>query len=156
MAAIDPDLPIYQVETLEDVLADQTAMQRLGTLLLGAFATVALALAAIGIYGVIAYVVGRSSREIALRMALGGRAGRSSAWWSVRACCWRCSASPAGSAAAAALSRALAGLLFEVAAIDPLTFTLVPVALLAIALAASAVPAWRAARLEPQAVLRGD
>ncbi|HEV8629745.1 MAG TPA: ABC transporter permease [Thermoanaerobaculia bacterium] len=156
VAAVDPELPVFQVETLQEVLAGETALQRLGTLLLGAFAAVALALAAIGIYGVIAYGVGLGRREIALRMALGGRASSVVGLVVRQGMLLVAVGVVVGIATSAVASRALSRLLFGVAATDLLTFTLVSLLLLATAFTASLLPACRAARLEPQAVLRGD
>lgn len=156
VAKVDPNLAIYEVATLTDVLASQTALQRLGAALLAAFAAAALLLAAVGVYGVIAYVVGKSRREIALRMALGGARRTIVALVVRQGMTLVVLGVVAGLLAAGLLSRALAGLLFGVGATDPVTFVAVPLLLLLIALAASLVPAWRAAALEPQAVLRGD
>jgi len=156
VAKVDPNLAIYQVATLPEVLAGQTALQRLGAALLAAFAAAALALAAIGVYGIIAYVVGKSRREIALRMALGGARRTIVALVVRQGMTLVVLGVVAGLLGAGLLSRALAGLLFGVAATDPLTFVAVPLVLLTIALAATLVPALRAAALEPQAVLRGD
>jgi len=156
VASVDPQMPIFQVETLEEVLANQMAIQRLGTVLLAAFAAVALALAAIGIYGVIAYAVALGGREIALRMALGGRPSSVVALVVRQGMVLVAVGVVAGVATSAVASRALSQLLFGVAATDFATFALVTLFLLAIALAASLLPAWRASRLEPQAVLRGD
>jgi putative ABC transport system permease protein len=156
VTAVDPQLPIYQVETLEAVVGGQAALQRLGALLLCGFGLVALALAAIGIYGLVAFVVSLSRREIALRMALGGHAVAVVRLIVRQSMLLVGVGVAAGLATSAALSGALSRLLFRVASVDPLTFGFVAVVMLATALAASLLPAWRASRLEPQAVLRGE
>lgn len=156
VAAVDPLLPIFQVETLQEVVERQASLQRLGALLLCGFGAVALALASIGLYGLVAFVVGLSRREIALRIALGGKTGTVVRLVVRQAMLLVAVGVAAGLATSAALSQALTRLLFGVASVDPLTFALMALLMLATALAASLLPAWRAARLEPQAVLRGE
>ena len=156
VARVDAELPLLQVATLRESLESQTALRRLGGFLLGTFAAAALALAALGIYGIVAYTVGASWREIALRLALGGRAASVVALVVRQGMTLVALGVALGVGVSLAVSRALAGLLFGVAARDPLTYVVVSALLGGIALLATLVPAWRAASLEPQAVLRGD
>jgi predicted permease len=156
VARVDPQLPLLQVQTLAESLREQTALRRLGAALLGTFAVVGLALAAIGIYGVVAYTVGARWREIALRMALGGQARSVVALVVRQGMTLVVVGTAAGLLGSFAMSESLSRLVFGVGARDPLTYALVPLLLVTVALLASVGPAWRAARLEPQAVLRGD
>ncbi|MBV8201268.1 MAG: ABC transporter permease [Acidobacteria bacterium] len=152
--AIDRDVVVGAVATLQQALWDSVAQPRFRTLLLAAFAAVAVLLAAIGIYGVIAYAVAQRTHEIGVRMALG--AGRAD----VLRLVVRQGANLAlagiglGLVGALALTRVLAKLLFEVSPTDPLTFLLVPALLGVVALAASFIPARRAAMIEPHVALK--
>ena len=156
VARVDAALPLLRLQTLDESLRAQTAVRRLGGLLLGTFAAAALALAALGLYGVVAYAVGASWREIALRLALGGRAASVVALIVRQGMTLVALGVAIGIAASLAVSGALAGLLFQVPGRDPFTYVAVSLLLGGIALVATLVPAWRASRLEPQAVLRGD
>jgi predicted permease len=156
LAAIDPGLPMYQVTSLGDLLARQTATGRFGSTVLGSFSIVALMLASIGIYGVLAFVIGLSRREIAIRMALGAtRAG-------VVALIVRQGMSLVGIGLVLGLvgayfaTSALSTQLFGVTATDPATFGFVTVVLLVVALAASYLPSRAAAGIDPQLALKSD
>jgi ABC-type antimicrobial peptide transport system permease subunit len=122
----------------------------------GAFALVALALAGIGIYGVLAYAVSQHTREIGVRMALG--ASRASVLWSVlrRALTLMAIGAAIGAAGALALARLMTGLLYEVRPTDAATFAGSAIVLAALAVIASLVPAWRATRVDPLTALRAD
>jgi putative ABC transport system permease protein len=152
----DPDLTISQVASLEEVLAAATREQRFTVALMTGFAALALILAAVGIYGVISYSVSRRTGEIGIRMALGAEAG------SVRVLVLRQGMIPAlvgigaGLGAAVLLTRFLRSLLYGVAPIDPLTFTLIPVGLALIAVGSVMIPATRASRVQPVEALRGE
>jgi putative ABC transport system permease protein len=154
--AVDPMQPIAGVRTLDSAMAETVAQPRFFTLLITVFGAVAVFLAALGLYGVVAYTVTRRTTEIGIRMALGARAGevvrmviRRSAWPTAAGIL-------AGTVAALLLSRLMASMLFEVRPADPATFGGAAALLAAIALLASWLPARRAARIEPTQALRGD
>ena len=153
---LDPDVPPYAVATFEEMMARTVSRQRLQGRALGGFAALALLLAAVGLYGVIAYSVTQRAREIGLRVALG--ASRREVVRVVVAQGARLSllGIALGLAVAVPASRALAALLYEVRATDPTTFLGVPAVLAGVALLASAVPALAAARVDPQVALRGE
>ncbi len=146
--------PVYNVQTMSEIVSDSIADRRFPMLLLGIFAGLALALAAVGIYGVISYSTSRRTHEIGIRMALGAqrrdvlklvvRQGGALALWGIAV----------GVGAALALARFLSKLLFGVTATDPATYTVVALSLLAVALAACYLPARRAAEIDPVDALR--
>ena len=154
--AIDSNQPTASVRSVEAILADAQANRRFTTLLLGLFSIVALALAAIGIYGVIAYSTAQRVQEIGIRMALG--ASRTNVLTSVlkEAVVIGVVGLALGMAAALALTRFLSGLLFGVGARDPMTFVALPLGLLLVAVLAALIPATRAVRVNPLVALRGD
>jgi putative ABC transport system permease protein len=154
--AVDPRLGISDVATMEEVVADSTSDRRLNMLLFVLLGTLALALATVGVYGVVAYSVSQRTHEIGVRMAIGARpndvvrlmlseGGRLAIVGVV-----------AGSVVALAAARLIRGLLFEVSATDPLTFAAVAAGLLVVALLASYIPARRATRVDPVIALRGE
>jgi predicted permease len=150
---IDPTQPLVNIRTMETALANTVAQPRLQMTLLVAFAGVALALAAIGVYGVMAYTVSQRVPEIGVRMAVGASPGQV-----VRMVVWQGAKLTAfgvmlGLAAAAFGAVGMQSLLFEVRALDPVTFVIAPVVLALAALLASYVPARRAARISPLAAL---
>ncbi|HEU0009036.1 MAG TPA: FtsX-like permease family protein, partial [Verrucomicrobiae bacterium] len=151
---IDPAQPVANVRTLEEVISASVAQRRLTLVLLGSFAGVALLLTAIGLYGVIAYVVTQRTREIGIRMALGANRG------SVLALVLRQGMTLAvlgvalGVPAALGLTRVLTSLLYEVKPGDPLTVSGVSLILLLVALLACWLPARRAAKVDPMEALR--
>jgi putative ABC transport system permease protein len=153
--SVDPAIPITRIRTMTDVMSASLAQRRFHVLLLGLFAALALALAAIGVYGVTAYGVSRRTREIGLRMALG--ADRRDVVRLIVSGGMRfvIAGLVAGLLGALALSRLLSSLLFEVRPTDPPTYAAVAIALAAVALLACALPATRAARLDPTEALRG-
>ena len=154
--AIDAGQPVASVRTLEEIVARVQANRRFTMLLLGVFATVALVLATVGIYGVIAYSTAQRTQEIGIRVALG--AARSDVLRMVLSDGLRIGVlgSVIGIAAAAAMSRLLSGLLFGVSPHDPLTFVVLPAALLIVAALASLIPARRALAIEPVRALRAE
>ena len=156
VAALDPAATMSDVSTGEEIVSDAVASRRLNLQLLGVFAAVALLLAAVGIYGVTAYTVNRRSNEIAVRIALG--AGQSSILRLVVGKAVRLGALGVliGSAAALAVTRLLAGMLYTVEPADPLTFVSVGLILFAIAVGASYGPARRGTRVSPIAALRSE
>ena len=149
-----PDLPVYDVRTLASRVSDATAQARFSALLLTVFAAAALALATIGIYGVISFAVAQRTREIGIRVALGADRGAVLRLVVGQGTTVAAVGLVLGVAAALAATRVLRALLFDVTPTDPLTLIIV-VALLAIAaLVACWIPALRAARLQPAAALR--
>jgi len=155
IAALDPDLPVTP-ESMEQIVADSLDRQRFSVALMSVFAALAALLAAIGIYGVLAYLVDQRRREFGIRVALGARSG------DVLALVLRQGSIPvaagmlAGIAGAVALTRLLKSLLYQVSPTDPLIFASVPAALVAIALLAMSLPARRAARVDPLDSLRQE
>ena len=153
---LDPNLPIANVRPMTAVVDTSLATPRLTGSLLSIFAGLAILLAGVGVAGVLAYLVSRRRREIGIRMALG--ASR----WNVlgivirRGVAYAGAGILAGVVAALFLTRLMEGLLYDVAPRDPVTFVAVALLLLGIAVAASAVPAIRAARVDPLEALRGD
>lgn len=153
---IDPDQPVMMVRPLDDVLQLSLARKRFTMLLLGAFAGVALVLAAVGIYSVLSYTVRRRVREIGIRLALGGRL-IDVVWMVVLDGLKPTLLGIAiGVVAALGLSRALASLTFGVTSTDPLTFAAVSALLVGVGALASLVPAYRATQVDPIKTLRDD
>ena len=153
---LDPALPITHARALTDLVGESVKPQRFSMTVVGLFAIVALALAAIGIYGVLANVVSQQTHEIGVRMALGARA--SAVTWSVlrRALVLMAIGVAIGTAGALALTRVMAGLLYEVRPTDAATFAGAAVLLALLAVAASLIPAWRATRVDPLIALRAE
>lgn len=156
MQQLDPALPLSDAQPLADVVADSVKPQRFSMTIVGLFAIVALALAAIGVYGVIANAVSQQTHEIGVRMALGARAA--DVMWSVlrRALTLMAIGVSIGAAGAFALTRAMAGLLYEVRPTDAATFAGAALILAVVAVAASLVPAWRATLVDPLIALRAE
>jgi predicted permease len=154
--SLDSRQPVYRVRTMDQFLADSVAQPRFTTLLLAGFAAIALLLALVGVYGVTSYAVSQRGREIAVRLALGAQ--RSQVLLMVMLQSLRHAALGVliGIAGAIVGTRFMAGLLFGVTATDPPTFLGAAAALLLTALAATYIPALRAARATPVATLRGE
>ncbi|HEY0970925.1 MAG TPA: ABC transporter permease [Gemmatimonadales bacterium] len=156
LRALDPELPLTDLMTMEQRVSADLARPRVSVALLGVFAGIALLLAAIGIYGVISYAVAQRTREIGIRMALGASTA------DVRRLVVRQGMAPAligiavGVVGALAVTRVMSSLLYGVSATDPVTFVGVPVVLAVIALAAAYVPARRATLVEPVNALRAE
>ncbi len=153
---IDASVPIANVRSMNEVLATALATPRLTGFLLSVFAAIALALAAVGIYGVLAYVVSQRTQEIGIRLAIG--ADRSQVLGMVmRHGLWLAAIGIAGGLAGAfMLTRAMESLLYQVRPNDPLTFASVAMAVMLVALASSFLPAWRATRVSPTTALRAE
>jgi len=154
--AIDPLQPVEQIRTMDDLLDDTLTSQRFSALLLGLFASVAAALASVGIYSVLSYVVRGRSREIGIRTALGARTGDVLRLVVIEGMTPTLAGIGAGAIAALGAGRLLEKLVFGVSPTDPVTLAVVSSALAVVALAASLVPAYRAARLDPSKVLRSS
>jgi predicted permease len=152
--AMDPDLPVYNVATMQGRMSDSLARRQFSTLLLGLFAALALVLAAVGIYGVMAYSVNQRTHEIGIRIAIGAQSSdvlRLVIWQGLTLALMGVGA---GLAAAFLLTRMMRSLLYGVSATDPATFAVISLILMAVALAASALPARRAAKVDPMVTLR--
>jgi putative ABC transport system permease protein len=154
--SIDAEVPVQEIRTLEQVMAQSVAERRFQTLLIGLFAAAALALAAIGTYGVVAYAVGRRRAEMGIRMALGARRA------DVLGLVMRQGMAPvaagliAGAAGALLLGQYVASLLFEVSPHDPVAFAVSSAVLLVVAAAACLGPARRATQVDPVEALRSE
>ena len=154
--AADPDLPTFAVRTMEEMVAVATASRRFSMQLLTAFAVLALVLAAVGIYGVMAFVVGQRTREIGIRIALGAHPGSVVRLVLRQALVLAVCGVAAGAAAALIVTRLMSSLLFQVRASDPATYVLIAVLLAATATIAAWRPARRAAAVDPITALRAE
>jgi putative ABC transport system permease protein len=153
---VDPEQPVYGLATMEDVLSDSISRRRFTMFLFCLFAAAAIVMAAVGLYGVLAFSVAQRTGEIGIRIALGARPQRVVAHI-VREGLWLGLAGLAGGALAAlALTRLMSGLIYGVGATDPISFGLGAALLLAIALLASYVPARRAAAVDPVVALKQE
>jgi putative ABC transport system permease protein len=151
---LDKDLPLYQVRTMESRVADSVARQRFSMTLLVAFAGLTLALAAVGIFSVMSFLVAQRTHEIGVRVALGAQ-GRDILRMVVRyGMTLALVGIAAGLAGAFALTRLMSGLLYGVSPTDPVTFAAIALLLALVALAACLVPARRATKVDPMVALR--
>jgi putative ABC transport system permease protein len=153
---LDPNLPVANLRSMEQVVAHALAEERFTMLLLASFAALALLLGAVGIYAVIAYAVSRRTHEIGIRMALGAGTGRILRMVVLQGIGLVGLGVAVGLLVAFGVTRVLSGFLYGVTATDPLTFLAVPVLLAAVALLASYLPARRAARVDPMVALRAE
>ena len=154
--AIDPNIPVANIRPMTEVVSTALATPRLTGFLMGTFAAIALTLAAVGIYGVLSYLVARRTHEIGIRLAVGAdrmqvlrmvlKQGLSLAGIGIMT----------GLVAALALTRLMQTLLYQVRPSDPGTFILVSIALAGVAVLASAVPAYRATKVSPLIALRTE
>jgi putative ABC transport system permease protein len=154
--SLDKDLPIQKIQTMERILDEGVAQRRLNMLLLGLFATIALIMAAVGIYGVMSYVVMQRTHEIGIRMALGAQMGDVTRLVVGQGMKLALLGVGAGLIATLALTRSMATLLFGVSAADPLTYVAIAVLLLAVALLACWIPARRTTKVDPVIALRRE
>ena len=154
--ALDTSVPVSETRTMHQLLAQSVVTPRFRTVLLAVFAAVALALAAIGVYGVLAYSVSRRTHEIGIRVALGARQADILRHVLGEGTRLALIGVAAGAGASFALSRVMSSLLFGVDATDPLTFAAVALLLALVAIAAAYFPARRAAALDPLAALRSE
>lgn len=151
---LDASVPVYQTSTMEDYLYKSAAQPRFQAFLLSCFAVIALALAAIGLYGLLSYMVVQRTLEIGLRMALGAHRSDVLRMIVQRGLTLALFGVVVGMAASAVLTRLISGMLFEVRPTDPVTFAATAALLLLVSIAASTAPAFRASRLDPMKTLR--
>jgi ABC-type antimicrobial peptide transport system permease subunit len=156
--AIDPDLPVFDVTTMERMIQGPNGffLLRMGALFGGALGLLGLALALVGVYGVVSYAASRRTQEIGLRMALGASRAEIMRLVLGRGLVLVTVGLGIGIAAALSVSHLVANLLFSVSPVDPATVIGVPVLLGVMAIAASYIPAFRATRIDPAVALRGD
>ena len=156
ISGMNPDIPAFDVRTMAEVADESASRRQFTTFLLGLFATLALALTAVGLYGVLSYAVVQRTVEIGIRMALGAERGevrRLMLWEGMKPAVIGVTLGLVGAIWAANLLRSL---LFGIAPDDRITFVAAPVLLLAIALASCLIPAWRATRVDPATALRSE
>jgi putative ABC transport system permease protein len=156
LQAVDPEAPVSEVRTMQEVAAESASARRWTVALLAAFAALALLLALVGIYGMLSWSVAQRSREIGIRLALGARAGGVARMIMTHVLKLAALGLGVGFAAALALRRVLSALVFEVSTADPLIYAGVATLMLAAALLAGYVPARRAAKVDPLIALRQD
>jgi predicted permease len=153
---LDPDLPVYRLRTMEERVSESLARRRFAMLLLTLFAALALGLAVVGVYGVMAYLVSQGTRELGIRLALGAAPSAILALILKRGMTVAVAGIAAGVAAALVLTRFMQSLLFQIQPADPLTFAAIPVVLAAAAAAAVFVPARRASRIDPLLTIKDN
>ncbi len=153
---LDPDLPIFGLSTMKQVVSESVSQPRFYLLLLGAFAGVALLLAALGVYGVISYAVSQRTRELGIRIALGASERRVVRLVVTAGFSLAVAGVAAGLIASLYLTRLLRTLLFGVPSTDPLTFAIVALLLLTVAALAALIPARRAASVNPVIAMRAE
>jgi putative ABC transport system permease protein len=156
ISRIDPNQPISDVRPMDARIHRSLSGRRFNTVLLAVFAGFALTLAAVGIYGIVAYSVSQRTHEIGVRLALGAQRRDVLAMVVSEGMTMTAIGTVAGIGAALALTRVMSSLLFGIGAADPITFTAIPIALLLVALAACYLPARRATRVEPVTALRQE
>jgi predicted permease len=152
--SVDPDQPVSQVGTMNEVLDREVAQRRVQAILLGALAALAMTLACVGIYGVMAYLVTQQNHEIGIRVALGADSRNILGLVLGRGAKWTATGVGIGIGAALLVTRLMRSLLFGVSPFDPLTFAAVALVLAFVALAACYIPARRATRVDPIVALR--
>jgi putative ABC transport system permease protein len=153
---LDPDQPVYRIRTMSELMSESMGRRRLSMFLLAIFAGVALALAAVGIYGIMSYSVAQRAHEVGIRMALGARSSDVLRMVLGQSLGLTVAGIVAGLLGSLALTNFLSSLLFDVKATDATTFLLVAVILAVVALVASLVPAYRATTVDPVDALRQE
>jgi ABC-type antimicrobial peptide transport system permease subunit len=153
---IDPNLPVHDFQTFQELVEKAVSPRRALLLLLGGFAGFALVLASLGIYAVISYSVNQRVQEIGIRMALGATSGDLQSRIVLRTLGLTALGLLLGLVASRALSRGLGSLLYGVTAGDPATFTGIAMLLIGVAALAGYIPAWKASRIDPMTALRSN
>jgi putative ABC transport system permease protein len=153
---LDPNLPVADVRTMDDVVGAALSTPRFTSMLLSIFAALALILSAIGIYGVLSYLVSRRTREIGIRVAIGAGQGQVLKMVMSGSVSLALVGIGAGLVMAFGITRLLRGLLYGVTPLDPATFAAVAIGLTAVAALASLLPAWRASRVNPVIALKSE
>jgi putative ABC transport system permease protein len=156
LRSIDPNVPMSAIESMDTLIDRSMGPRRFNLYLLGAFAAVSLALAAIGLFGVMAYLVAQRTREIGVRLALGATRAEVFRLILGRGMALAAIGAAGGVGAALGLTRVMETLLFSVSRTDPITFVAVPAALIVVAGLACYLPARRAMKVDPVVALRGD
>jgi putative ABC transport system permease protein len=154
--SLDPNIPVANIRPMSEVVAASLATPRLTGFLMGTFAAIALTLAAVGIYGVLSYLVARRTHEIGIRLAVGADRSQVLALVLKQGLTLAGGGIVAGMIAAFLLTRLMQSLLYQVGPGDPVTFAVVAIALVVISLLASALPAYRAMRVSPLVALRTE
>jgi predicted permease len=154
--AVDPDVVVYGIRTMQERLHDSLARQRFSSTMLGAFSLFALLLAAVGLYGVMSHLVTQSTHDIGVLVTLGAQPGNIIGLVVRQGMELAGVGIVVGLVGAAALTRVMTGLLFGVGTTDAFTFMTVPAMLAAVAFAATVIPAWRATRVDPMVALREE
>jgi ABC-type antimicrobial peptide transport system permease subunit len=154
--SLDPQLPLTQLQTMEHAISDSEAPRRFNTVLISSFAAAALMLAILGIYSVIAFTVAMRVHEMAIRMALGSQRSSIAGLVLISGLKLAAAGSIIGLAGAVAASRLLKSLVFGVSTLDPLVLVVAAVLVLLLAMAASLLPARRAASIDPMKALRAE
>jgi putative ABC transport system permease protein len=156
MRGLDPNLALADVRTMSDLESEAAARRRFQATLLAVFSTMAMILATIGVYGLMAFSVRQRTGEIGLRMALGATRGGVVKLVLREGLTLLATGLVIGLVIAAGLSRLLSGFLYQVPAVDPVTYTLVPLLLFAATTTACLIPSTRAASVEPMSALRHE
>jgi len=154
--SVDADLPLSNVNSMEDLIARTTGPRRFAMLLLATFSGLAAVLASVGLYGVMSFLVTQRARELGVRLALGARAADVLSLVLRQGMRLALAGVAIGLVAALSLGRLLTGMLYQVSSADPLTYLVIPVLLLLVALAATWIPARRATRVDPALILREE
>jgi predicted permease len=156
IAGLDPALAVERIDSMDEKVRDVVAPQRFSAWLVGVFAAIASLLAAIGLYGLLAFTIAQRQREIAVRMALGAERRVVMSMVAGHGARLVATGLLVGLVSSLALARVIASLLFRTSPYDLVAFAAIPAVLVPVALMATAIPAWRATRVEPVAALRGD
>ena len=154
--AVDPDVVVYGIRTMQERLHDSLARQRFSSTMLGAFSAFALLLAAVGLYGVMSHLVSQGTHDIGVLVTLGAQPGNIVGLVVRQGMALAGIGVVLGLVGAAALTRVMASLLFGTSTTDAVTFAVVPVLLIIVALASTAIPAWRATSVDPIVALREE
>ena len=156
LKGLDSELPIYKVSTLKELVSSSLLQTRFPALTLSLFACAALLLAAIGVYGVLAYTVAQSRHEIGVRMALGAQQGQILRFFLGQGARWSALGGCAGIVVALMMVRFMRSMLFQISAYDPTNFVAVAAVLSVVVLVACFIPALRATWVDPMAALRSE